>query len=282
MKPGSAAAVKSASRVLDLLERFGGAEQPLSFLELSRDLQIPKSSLFHLLADLTARGYVEHLADISRYRLGPALEVLVQRAGRKQSLADLVNPVLRRLSERLNETIAYYVLKDDRVAVVATENGKQPLTYQMRVGDSAPLYTFSAGKVALSFYSDAELTRYFSQVKRQPQTDRTICTEAAMRRQLKRICATGFGHSRSELARGVVGTARAVTMDGVLAGILNVSVPEARMDSRLLATIQDELKDATAELSSILTRAGHHEIDRPVGHSHHRSVGVGTNNRRHH
>ncbi len=276
MKPGPAAAVKSASRVLDLLERFGGAEQPLSFLELSRDLQIPKSSLFHLLADLTARGYVEHLPDISRYRLGPALEVLVQRAGRKQSLADLVNPVLRRLSGRLNETIAYYVLRDDRVAVVATENGKQPLTYQMRVGDSAPLYTFSAGKVALSFYSDAELKRYFSQVKRQPQTDRTVYTEAAIRRQLKQIRITGFGHSRSELARGVVGTARAVTTDEGLAGILNISVPEARMDSRLLATVQDELKDATAELSSILVRAGHHEIDGPVRHSHHRSIGVGT------
>lgn len=134
MKPNAPAAVKSASRVLDLLERFGEAERPLSFLELSRDLEIPKSSLFHLLADLTARGYVEHLPDISRYRLGPKLEVLVQRAGRKQSLADLVTPVLRRLNERLNETNAYYVLKDDNVVVVATESGRQPLTYQMRAG----------------------------------------------------------------------------------------------------------------------------------------------------
>jgi hypothetical protein len=57
------------------------------------------------------------------------------------------------------------VLKDNRVAVIATENGTQPLTYQMRVGDSAPLYTFSAGKVALSFYSEAELKYYFAHVK---------------------------------------------------------------------------------------------------------------------
>ena len=62
-------------------------------------------------------------------------------------------------------------------------------------------------------------------------------SEASIRRQLKQIRATGFGHSRSELARGVVGTARAVTVNGTLAGVLNISVPEARMDSRLLATI---------------------------------------------
>ena len=68
MKPKVMPAVKSASRVLRSLESLGESKQPLSFLELSRDLKIPKSSLFHLLADLTARGYVERMPDISRTR----------------------------------------------------------------------------------------------------------------------------------------------------------------------------------------------------------------------
>ena len=38
----------------------------------------------------------------------------------------------------------------------------------------------------------------------------------------------------------------------------------------------------TAELSSILGRAGHHEIDRAVGHGHHRSVGISADDRGHH
>ena len=282
MKSRKPATVKSASRVLDLLERFGDAERPLSFLELARDLRIPKSSLFHLLADLTARGYVEHVPEISRYRSGPALEALARRSRSGRSLADLVEPVLRRLSERLNETNAYYVAKGNSVEVIATESGRQPLTYQMSVGDSGPLYAFSAGKVALSFYSEAELKHYFAHVKRRPHTDRTLSDEAAIRRQLKQIRATGFGYSRSELARGVVGTARAVTVGGVLAGVLNISVPEARMDDRLLATIEDELKSATAELSSILRRAGHHQIDRAVGHGHDRGIGIGADDVRHH
>ena len=282
MKPGVSPAVKSASRVLDLLEYFGAAERPLSFIELSRDLGIPKSSLFHLLADLTARGYVEHLPDISRYRLGPGLELLIRSAGRVRSLADLVTPVLRRLNARLNETNAFYVLKDDRVVVVATESGRQALTYQMRVGESAALYAFSAGKLALSFYPENELKHYFAHVKREAHTDRTVCDEAVIRRQLKQIRATGFGYSRSELARGVVGTARAVTVGGILAGVLNISVPEARMDDRLLAIIREQLKNATAELSSILRRAGHHEIDRAVGNRHDRSVGIRADDARHH
>jgi len=80
----------------------------------------------------------------------------------------------------------------------------------------------------------------------------------------------------------VVGTARAVTIDGVLAGVLNISVPEARMDRQLLATVQEQLKGATAELSSILRRAGHHEIDRAVGHGHDRGVGISADDAGHH
>jgi DNA-binding IclR family transcriptional regulator len=265
MKHRVSPSVKSASRVLDLLEYFGEADRPLSFIELSRDLRIPKSSLFHLLADLTARGYVEHLPDIARYRLGPALKRLVHRAERPRLLADFLTPVLRRLNERLNETNAFYVLKEDQVAVVATESGKQPLTYQMRVGQMAPLHTFSAGKVALSTYSEAELKRYFSQAKRGRHTEHTICDEPSIRRQLKQIRATGFGHSRSELARGVVGTACVVMVDGVFVGVLNISVPEVRMDQRMLAAVQHELRKTGDEIASILRRAGYHEIERPVG-----------------
>ena len=67
------------------------------------------------------------------------------------------------------------------------------------------------------------------------------------------------GHCRGTSSfPGVVGNARAVTIDGVFAGILNISVPEARMDNRLLVTIHQELKEATMELASILRRAGHH------------------------
>ena len=86
MKPRGSPAVKSASRVLDLLECLGVSKQPLSFLELSRELRIPKSSLFHLLGDLTARKYVEHLPDVSRYRLGPALAELLKNATGERSL----------------------------------------------------------------------------------------------------------------------------------------------------------------------------------------------------
>ena len=51
--------VKSASRVLDLLEIFAAAPSPLGVSELARRLSIPKSSVSALLRTLLLRGYLE-------------------------------------------------------------------------------------------------------------------------------------------------------------------------------------------------------------------------------
>lgn len=259
MKPNGPPAVKSASRVLDLLELVGKADEPLSFLELSRELQIPKSSLFHLLDDLTRRGYIEPTSEVARYRryrLGSATYALARWSSvQRESLSEVVTPVLRQLGEQLNETSAYYVRRNYEVEVVATEIGRQPLTYQMLVGDTGPLYAFSAGKVALAYFSEEELKAYFASVERRRHTPKTIVDEFELRREIEEIRSSGFGHSKGELAAGVVGTARGVVVDGRLAGILNISIPEARMDETVMATVLKVLVSSTAELETLLHRA---------------------------
>ena len=54
-------AVKSAVRVLDLLEFFSVSEEPMGVSELSRLMLIPKSSMQALLGTLVARGYLERV-----------------------------------------------------------------------------------------------------------------------------------------------------------------------------------------------------------------------------
>src|SRR3954470_20537108 len=94
--------VKSAARVLDLLEALGSGP-PQSFAELSDRLGIPKSSLFHLLNTLAARGYVEQAPEARRaYRLGPSVIDLGQHDTRPDGLADGVRLLVRELSTALD------------------------------------------------------------------------------------------------------------------------------------------------------------------------------------
>src|SRR3546814_8855339 len=60
--------VRSASRVLDLLELLAGAEDGLSLAEACERLGAPKSSTLMLLRTLAGRGYAVR-GDGDRYRL---------------------------------------------------------------------------------------------------------------------------------------------------------------------------------------------------------------------
>src|ERR1700744_1512587 len=102
MKPEPSPPVKSADRAFDILEFVGDAAAPPTFSCLLSGLGIPRSSLFHLLNTLLARGYLEQEAASGGYRLGPGIRKLAERVA-GPSLAVLVQPFLRTLSGALNK-----------------------------------------------------------------------------------------------------------------------------------------------------------------------------------
>lgn len=64
--------VKSAARVLDILELLFRSEEPMALKDLVSILALPKSSAHALLRTLQSRGYVERDA-AERYALAESL-----------------------------------------------------------------------------------------------------------------------------------------------------------------------------------------------------------------
>src|SRR5579875_3886423 len=64
------ASVKSAARVLDVLDILSRHPNGLSFTDLMKMLAIPKSSMHGLLALMRERGYIDHDASGRSYTLG--------------------------------------------------------------------------------------------------------------------------------------------------------------------------------------------------------------------
>lgn len=68
--PHAVASVKSARRVLELLELLASAPRGLSFSELVESLALPKSSLYALLRTLTERHWLQFDDETRRYWTG--------------------------------------------------------------------------------------------------------------------------------------------------------------------------------------------------------------------
>ena len=89
--------VKSAARVLDVLEALAATPDGLGFSALATALELPKSSLHELLGVLTDRGYVAFDAPRRVYALGIRAEYAhIDDAGWRTGRAAVVTDLLGR------------------------------------------------------------------------------------------------------------------------------------------------------------------------------------------
>jgi IclR family transcriptional regulator, acetate operon repressor len=250
MKLNPAASVKSADRAFDILEYVADTDAP-SFSQMLGELGIPRSSLFHLLNNLLARGYLEQDPATDRYRLGDHIGKLAQKkAG--PPLAAMATSFLKQLTGELNETSGFYVRTGDTVEIIASITSNQALTYTMKVGERGPLYAVSSGKIALSKMSVGEFGAYLRNVEFEPVTPKTISSKRALRDDLATVRQAGFGYSKEEFTPGIIGIATAVEHDGRFFGALNLAVPTARYSQERDAVFRRHLSAAAASLGQMI------------------------------
>lgn len=241
--------MKSADRVLDVLELLAEHGRALSHAELASALEIPKSSLTHLVRNLAARGYLR-LADGRGYALGPAVATLARRAVQSFDLVGIARPIVDRVRDATHETAGLNVLRDDRTECVYSAIGTRPLLYTMRVGDRAPLYATSSGKAMLAHLPEPRREAYLARVRFEAFTPHTIRSAAKLRTQLAAVRAQGFGFVREEFTLGIVGMAAPVlNAAGEPIAAINVATPTVRFDAPAKARTAAALRRAVADLA---------------------------------
>ena len=244
------ATVKSADRVLTLFELLGRWSCEMSHTEIADIMGIPKSSLSQLLRNLVERGWLAYSHETRKYVLGPAIIELARGAADAHDVVALSAPVLAELASLTNETAALNVLRGDLAETVATALGSETLLAVMRLGQRAPLYTTSYGKVLLAYAPEDMQADYFSRVKLVPVTPKTIVSIKQLRSEIQSVRRDGVAYSFEEQVPGIVGTARPVfAPNGNVVGAISIASAAIRHNKRLGAQISEAIAQAAAKLS---------------------------------
>jgi IclR family acetate operon transcriptional repressor len=238
--------VKSATRTLDIIEYVVAHDRPLVAQEIAVALGIPVSSLSYLLGTLVERGYLAR--DGRRYSAGPGLQRLQARSG-GFSLAERAAPLVRTLRVQLNETTSFFVQEGWEVEAIVTETSEQALRYAIDTGRRLPMHALASGKALLATLPDAELSRYFAEVRLDRFTPSTVTSEAKLRKQIGEIRKRGFSTTDEELHLGINGLGRAVTIGGDVVGALSVAIPKVRYDAAMEKRAADLLEKTAALLA---------------------------------
>jgi IclR family acetate operon transcriptional repressor len=239
------AAVERSLRVLEELASSGGE---LGTNELARRTGVNASSVSRLLATLSSRGYVDHVEDTGRYRLGLRLLQLGNVVLAGLDVRELARPHLEELTQETGETATLSVPgEQDAVTVDFVQSGASVQSVA-RLGRPSVAHATAAGKVLLAFgevrLPSGRLQRF---------TPRTITDPRKLATAVERVRSGGWAEAAGERERDLNAIAAPVFgAERRLAGIVGLQGPEGRFDREARRIAVEPLLRHTRALSEAL------------------------------
>lgn len=242
--------VQSVERAIMILKSFSADEPELGVGELSRRLDLAKSTVFRLLSTLEASGLITQNPETGRYRLGVELIGLANNVMACSNLRRVAQPYLSRLADTVQETVSLSIL--DRNEAVNVEQFVPPGRLVVRVGwvgRRMPVHAVSAGRAIIAFWPEEEVARLLDGDLEQ-LTPHTITDLQAIRAELARVRERGYATAFEELEEGLNAMATPVRdhRADVIASI-SVSGPASRLTPERISQIAPDAIQTAEQIS---------------------------------
>ncbi len=148
---------RSAAAALDVLGLLARHSEPLPGAAIARELGLPRSSTYHLLAVLQDHGYVVHLPEERRYGLGVAAFELGSAYSRQAPLQRLARPILTRLVDEVHHNAHFAVLHGNDVLYLIEERAPRRASLVSDVGVRLPAHLTASGLAMLAALPAAQV-----------------------------------------------------------------------------------------------------------------------------
>lgn len=223
--------VRSAARVLDLLEFFAAQAQSYTLAEVASRFNLPKSSALGLLRTLASRGYLVR-DDQGRYTLNSTFRAQGFGWGGDHlaRLSAIALPHMTELAETLQESITLGSIRGNGLLQVYEQTlSNQAVRYEAPPDVTFPAYCTAMGRVLMSTWPRE---RQLTMLERQPRvalTPHTVIDLDALLARIELAARDGYSVVEEECERGGTGMAMAIR-DHAGQGLaaLNVAFVSAR------------------------------------------------------
>jgi IclR family acetate operon transcriptional repressor len=237
--PASVSAITRALDVLDVIRVSGGAA---GVSEISRALDLPKSTVHRILTTLADRKMVYKNEDTDRYRFGYKALELGLSAFQGSDFIGIAMPHIEALRDRLDETVSVVLRTGYYYTYVARAISHREYYFTPSMGKHYPLHWAATGKSMLAFLPDDELERYLHTVPLLPATKRTVTDPVILRQQLEGIRTAGYAVSFGERVESAAAVAAPLRdRRGCAYGAVTVITPGPRLRDRDSRALGDDV-----------------------------------------
>lgn len=229
----------SVDRSLHLLGCFSGPEKQRTLTELCRLLEMPKSTVFRLLSQLTDSGYLERVG--RKYRLSLSVFELGNQHAHcgSGSLRDLAAPHLAGLFQHTGLSVHLGVQSGSEVVVVDRIRSPRSPMLRVDMGQRLPVLSTALGKAMIAHQPGTPAyDRMISSAGSRRYTPFTVTGPGILRAQLEAAVAQGFATDKQETVVGVACIAAPVlSADGGVLAAVSVSGQSMRFKPEAHASL---------------------------------------------
>jgi DNA-binding IclR family transcriptional regulator len=265
-KKGQTFTLRSIDRAIAVLKAFGEEEPELGVTELSQRLELPKSTVYRLLASLQQEGLVDQDPETEKYRLGIELVHLAGLVLEQIDVRQVARPYLQSLAEASEETVNLTVLTGDgKVINVDGISSPRMVRNVGWIGREMLPHCISSGKALLAYLPQQRLepilakgpvlSPALSKVEGKAEglprfTEKTITDPIRLREELKRVRQQGYAVAQEELEVGLSAVAAPIwNHEGKVVASVSVSGPSFRLSPEKIPELAELTKQTANEIS---------------------------------
>jgi IclR family KDG regulon transcriptional repressor len=238
-------AINKCFAILDLLAQ---SKEPMGISELSRNLDLNKSTVFNILHTLMDLNVLESQPG-GKFAFGTRFYMLGNMTGKRSALIQTAHPYLQRINEK-TKLSAFLGLRSDLHAILIDKvDSAYGIKVSSEIGMRMPSLAGAGIKAMLSQLSDEEIDEILARTELKKYTQYSIVDKAVYKREILEVRKQGIAYDREEYIEGMVAFAIPVNSNnrnlqiaiwavGLTSQVPDSSIPEL---TELLRAISQEI-----------------------------------------
>jgi DNA-binding IclR family transcriptional regulator len=190
---------RSAARAIDIIDLVAESKESMTITEISKILDMPKSTAFDLVYTLVNKGYLEATDSKNKtFGLGLRLFQAGARYLEKTNFYDIAHPVLEEIMRKTNETVFLALENNGRLVYLDKVETTSSVRTYCQIGSNHPMYHAGLGKAILAAFSEEQVREIIKEEDLIAKTQYTITTLDGLFKELDETRKRGYAIDNRE------------------------------------------------------------------------------------
>lgn len=245
--------IQSVERALKILDLFDERERELSITEISKRMNLHKSTIHSLLKTLQSQRYISQNEENGKYMLGLKLFERGNMVVSHLDLRNIARKHLEWLSSITNLTIHLVILDGQEGVYIDKVEGSGVTVVYSRIGRRVPIHTSAVGKSLVASKTDMELDELLEGYNFIKPTEKSVGSKTEFLAEVEQARILGYSIDNEENEPGIVCFAVPIKdYSGKAVAAVSMSMPASKLSDETRENYVGLLKECSSKISQAL------------------------------